>query len=768
MKRSLYVLLLFCYITVNGQSFENSWQGHYSYNNVIDLSISSEKIYAASENAFFTYDLQSNEIGKVSTVNGLSGETISTAYFSESAQKYILGYENGLIEVYFEDTKQVQKVVDIVNKPTIPPNRKKLNHILEYNGIIYISTNFGISLYDIDALEFGDTYFIGPNGSQIEVRQTTVLGEYIYAATDSGMYRAMINDDNLIDFEQWELVIASNWVGIVTFGDELYAINANRRIYKYNGTTFVLQVQIPQYATALEDFKINGSYLIVVNDTKVHVYDNQLIEVLEVDTLEEYPDIEFNSALILNNNIYLGTETEGMLETAFPMPMAINQILPDGPLLNNVFALKAIPNELWVVYGDYNTGYNPYPLDNRGVSHLQDMSWVNIPYTPEFDAKSLVHVTVNPSNTSQVFVSSFFSGILQIEDNEPVNILNITNSDLESLDIGVPTYIDIRIGETKYDINGDLWVLTSKIENGVKVLKSSGQWESFSVAEIIGDFFGGENGLSKLEITDGGIKFIATQSHGVLAFDETRSQGSRFISMVEEEQGNLPSTDVRALALDKTGNLWIGTTKGIRVYFGADNIFNDSNPQTNDIIIVEEDGVPKELLFQQQITDIEVDGSNNKWIGTSSSGVFYMSPDATETLAHFTKDNSPLPSNTITDIEIDSESGRVYMGTTKGIVSFQGTATGPKETLENVYAFPNPVRPGFNGNLSITGLTNNAIVKITDIEGNLVYEATSEGGTLLWDLTAFGRHKVASGVYLILIANEDGSETKVTKVMVVR
>ena len=119
MKRSLYLLLLLCYISVNGQSFENSWQGHYSYNNVIDLSFSSEKIYAASENAFFTYDLQSNEIDKVSTVNGLSGEAISTAYFSEAAQKYVLGYENGLIEVYFEDTKQVRKVVDIVNKPCL-------------------------------------------------------------------------------------------------------------------------------------------------------------------------------------------------------------------------------------------------------------------------------------------------------------------------------------------------------------------------------------------------------------------------------------------------------------------------------------------------------------------------------------------------------------------------------------------------------------------------------------------------------------------------
>jgi len=756
-----------CYLSVNGQSF-NSWLGHFSYNNVIDISIGSDKIYGASENAFFTYDLQSNEIEKFSTINGLSGEQVSVAFFSELASRYVIGYENGLIEVFDINTEEILKVVDIVDKPTIPPNKKSINHILEYNDILYMSTNYGISLYDINALEFGDTYFIGPNGSQVEVRQTAIFGEYIYAAADNGIYRAIIDNDNLIDFSEWELVTTSNWRGIITFGEDIYAVNNNRRIYKYNGVNFVPQLQIPQYGAILEDLKANDTYMTLVHDTEVHVYDTDLNEVLGVEALDEYPDLEFNSALILDNIIYLGTEEEGILETTFPTPSSANQILPDGPLLNNTFSITAIPNELWVVYGDYNAGYNPYPLDRRGVSHLQEQGWTNIPYTPEFDARSIVHATVNPSNTNEVYLSSFFSGMMKIEDNVPTEILNLSNSGLESLNIGNPNYIDIRIGETKYDANGDLWVLNSLVESGIKVLRSSGQWESFSLSEIISDPAGSENALSKIEISDNGIKFISTQSHGVLSFDETRSAGARFVGIYEAAEGNLPTNDVRSLAIDKTGNLWVGTVKGIRVYFGADNIFDDSNPQTNDIIIVDEDGVPKELLFEQTVTDIEVDGSNNKWIATSASGVFYMSSDATETLAHFTKDNSPLPSNVINNIEIDSETGRVYVATDKGLLSYQGTATGPKDTLENVYAYPNPVRPGFSGNLTITGLINNANVKITDIEGNLVFETTTEGGTLLWDMTAFGKHKVASGVYLILIANEDGTETKVTKVMVVR
>jgi len=767
MKKILYVLLLLSYISVYGQA-NNSWLGHYSYNKLIDISQSSDKIYGASENSFFTYDLQTNEITKFSTVNGLSGDEISTAFYSTSFDKYVLGYTNGLIEVFDPFTEQINKVVDIVDKPTIPPNSKKINHILEYNNTLYISTNFGISLYDINALEFGDTYFIGPNGSQIQVRQTAVLDDYIYAATSVGIFRAIVTNDNLIDFEEWEQLIGSTWSGIVAFGQDVYTVNFNRRLYKFNGTGFTIQLQIPQYSSRAEDLKVTENYMVITHNDKVHVYDNDLGEIIAIESFDDYPELEFNTALLLGNSLYLGTETQGVLETPFPSGTTVNQILPDGPLLNNTFSITAIPNELWAVYGDYNAGYNPYPLDNRGVSHLQDMAWVNIPYDPAFDVKSIVHTTVNPSNTNEVFLSSFFSGIMRVEDNVPVEILNTTNSALESLDTGVPTIIDIRIGETKFDENGDLWVLTSKIDNGIKVLRSSGQWDSYAVNEAISDPFGGENGLSKLEISDNGIKFIATQIHGVLAFDETRSEGSRFVSLNEDEDGNLPTTDVRALRIDNSGNLWIGTVKGIRVYFGASGIFDDSNPQSNEIIIVDDDGVPQELLFEQTVTDIEVDGSNNKWIATSASGVFYVSPDATETLAHFTKDNSPLPTNTINSIEIDNETGRVYIATTKGLVSFQGTATGPKETLDNVYAFPNPVRPGFNGNLTIKGLTDNANVKITDIEGNLVFEETTQGGTLLWDLTAFGRHKVASGVYLILIASEDGSETKVTKVMIVR
>ncbi|MDQ5930220.1 MAG: hypothetical protein QG594_2007, partial [Bacteroidota bacterium] len=193
----------------------------------------------------------------------------------------------------------------------------------------------------------------------------------------------------------------------------------------------------------------------------------------------------------------------------------------------------------------------------------------------------------------------------------------------------------------------------------------------------------------------------------------------------------------------------------------------DAQLNTKSIIILE-DGLAQELMYQQGISDIVVDGANNKWIATFDSGVFLVSPDGQKTLNHFTKDNSPLPSNVINDIAINHTTGEVFIATTKGMVSFKGWATKANADLNNVFVYPNPVKPEHEGTVKITGLIDKANVKITDIEGNLVFETTSAGGTIEWDTTAFGKYKVASGVYMIFISAEDGVETKVKKVMIIR
>jgi hypothetical protein len=260
-------------------------------------------------------------------------------------------------------------------------------------------------------------------------------------------------------------------------------------------------------------------------------------------------------------------------------------------------------------------------------------------------------------------------------------------------------------------------------------------------------------------------KWMCT-TDGLIAFNESATTQFKKITF-GSDLGNLPIADVRSVAIDNRNQLWIGTRSGLRILSSVDRFQSDGQMITNPIIILE-DGVAQELLFEQFITDIAVDGANNKWIATADSGVFQLSPNGQETLQHFTASNSPLPSDIINDIDIDGKTGEVFFATTKGMVSFKGTATDASKNLNNVIVYPNPVRPGFVGTVKISGLLDKAHIKIADVEGNLVYETISEGGTIEWDTSAFGKYKVASGVYMIFISAEDGVETKVKKVMIVR
>ena len=122
-------------------------------------------------------------------------------------------------------------------------------------------------------------------------------------------------------------------------------------------------------------------------------------------------------------------------------------------------------------------------------------------------------------------------------------------------------------------------------------------------------------------------------------------------------------------------------------------------------------------------------------------------------------------SNNIKQIKINRETGEVYFATDKGLISYRGTAIQANEYFDNVYAFPNPVKPEYSGPIAIKGLVSNTTVKITDISGSLVFETKSEGGQAIWYGKNFNGEKVSSGVYMVFCTNEDGSQKVATKIL---
>ncbi|MCV9927783.1 T9SS type A sorting domain-containing protein [Flavobacterium sp. LS1R49] len=761
MEKKFFYILFLLLMQLGFAQNKLLWQGYFSYNQIKDISDSPAVIYAATENALFSKNITTNIIKTTNTVDGLSGQTISSLYHSESFRKTLIGYENGLMIVINEVDGSIVKVVDIINKQ-LPANLKKINHFMEYNGVVYVSCDFGIVQFNLKTLQFGDTYFIGDNGTQISVRQTTIFDGFIYAATNSGIRRANSTSSNLIDYNQWIVVAAGDWSSVETLDTELIAINSGGYIHRYNSNAFVGFLQLSQTST---DMRAKNHNLFVTTPSTVYVYNNQMVlnRQIKNSDVSTIP-VSFTCATTVGNNIYIGTDGNGLFSSALLGGASIfENTMPAGPVRNNIFAINVTPNSLWAVYGDYNVSYNPYPLDSYGISKFNAAGWLNIPYEKVLQAKSITRIIVNPSNENQVYASSFFSGLLKIENDTPSILYNQSNSGLETLTFAGPNYIDVRINGTAFDKSGNLWVTNSLIKNGLKVLRTNGQWQIFPISTVL--IKPEDASFSNVAIDKNNTKWIGSYRDGVIGFNEGSNTFKKIT--VGLDNGNLPIVDVRAVAVDAKNQLWIGTTRGLRVLSNVNNFQTENQLKTNPIIIMD-DGLAQELLYEQFISAIVVDGVNNKWIGTSDSGVFFVSPNGQETKYHFTINNSPLPSNQVNDIGINSVTGEVYIATNKGMVSFKGIATEANENLNNVYVYPNPVRPEFSGTVKIAGLLDKANIKITDIEGNLVYETTSEGGTIEWDTTAFGKYKVASGVYMIVVSAQDGGETKVKKVMIIR
>lgn len=792
MKKSFFIgcFMALCF-SAFGQNFSNLWEAHFSYNKIVGVRAGNNKIYAASENVVFVYDTQTNETLNITTVDGLSGELISAIEYSEEFRLLMIGYTNGLIEIYSENDGSILPVVDILERETISPGLKAINHFNEHEGLMYIATGFGIVVYDLERLEFGDTYFIGLGASQVLVEQTVVFNGFIYAACrdNAAIKFADLSNPNLIDFAQWQTIASGNFVTMNVVNNRLYTTGSNNAFNEIVNNTLQLRFN---FAAAPIDSKVTNEILTVTTNNRIILINENGVE---ISNLGINPDFQttYNSAVVLNEFLYIGTEDLGLLKVQRANFKNIEAILPNGPLRNDPFKINAFSGQVWVTYGDHTAFYNPFPLRSRGLNYRIDDTWNSIPFEGLQNARNLTYIAANPFNNRQVFISSFQDGLLELNNFEPTILYNQTNSGLESLVLpNAPNFLSIRVNGLSFDRTGKLWSITSLVERPLKSYDpATGNWQSFSFSQLIDNPLSGENGFGDLVVDNNGTKWIGSRRNGVIAYNETIS-GTPILKIDSETQ-NMPATGVEALAIDNRNQLWIGTVNGLRVLFNTANVFNTPNPSVNSIII-DERGVPRELLLDELITDIKVDGSNNKWVGTLSSGVFYFSQDGQQTIFHFTRDNSPLPSNQINDIAVDDLNGVVYFATSRGLVAFTSGSSAPEETLGEAFVYPNPVRPEYdilgdnnlndiNRGVKIKGLTENVNIKITDVEGNLVAEAQSrrnlrnsrngfnmaiDGGIAIWNGRNLASNIVASGVYLILITDLNSLETKVLKLLIIR
>lgn len=743
----LWALLLVPSFYGMAQNSNTRWEDHFSYSNIRHIWEINGLIFCSAENGLFSYDPNSGEMQKISKVNDLNDVGVTAFNYNPYNQILFIGYERGEMDILGPEENHNFLEIPLHQSYT---GSKQVNHIAAYQNTAIISGEFGIASFSLEDFEFMETVYFVQGGVYFGVKESALLDGIIYAASDHGIFTHPL-DEFIANFVSWEQpagVPASAFQNIVAFHGNIVA-STDGSVYRFDGNNWTYM----GFFSGLKDLSVNGNVLSITQANTVSNYDDNFSLIETVSFTEE-----LNTGLRVGTTTYGGSVLKGLLN-------GMNEIHPDGPYNNKSYSVAATGGQLWIAPGA-TVNFNNTAYNADGFFHFNGKKWIHNTSAEMMNAKDVIDIEVNPSDTTEVYVSTWRedaiwngelvkTGLMRFKNGIFQENFNSENSALKDL---------LRIGGSAFDEEGNLWVGQSYVDQPAGktlVVKRSvsGDWSSIVVSNV-------KDAGARKPIVYNGYAFLPLPRKEEEGLKITNMQDVYTVSS-SPTQGNLPSGMIISAAIDENGVLWIGTALGLRVLYNPIEAVQSGSFEA-DPIIIEQNGIPEALLTDVQINDIEVDGANRKWVATDGSGAFYFSEDGTETVLYFNAANSPLPSNKVNDIEVDPSNGVVYFATDKGVVSYRSDAVDVGDSFGDVYSYPNPVRPGFNGLVTIKGLPNDADVKIVDVVGNLIYQTKAAGGIAQWDAKNMKGKPVASGIYLVLMTNRDASETKQTKIAVVR
>jgi ligand-binding sensor domain-containing protein len=398
---------------------------------------------------------------------------------------------------------------------------------------------------------------------------------------------------------------------------------------------------------------------------------------------------------------------------------------------------------------------------------FENDTWTIDANFPQDTINDINCVAFDNNDKNHFYAGAFGDGLMEIKNDKVIAKYTYYNSPIPHRNFATEL-TNVQVASLYNDINNNLWIGTNDNPTFITVKKNDGTWASLDFSNLVPNIQ--YLNSNQIVVDSNNMVYVASYGTGVFVykndgnFSQPNASNSKLLTNLAGK-GGLPSNFPVCLAVDRGGDVWIGTDQGIYVLYNPQSILTQSSGWDAQPIYVQQDGLTQLLLQTDLINSIFVDGANNKWVGTASSGLFCFSPDGQKELYHFTIDNSPLFSNNVITVSVSGKTGEVFIGTDKGMQSFQNTTTEGLTSFEDVYAYPNPVKPGYTGPILIHGMISGASVKIVDAAGNFVYETTAEGGQAIWNGQNFKGARVASGIYMVIYATPDGSQKKLTKIL---
>jgi type IX secretion system protein PorZ/two component regulator with propeller domain len=753
------------------------WKVHLPYVKAKSIAIAGDRVYCASDQGLFFYSKSDASVTPMSKITGLSELSVSTTRYSADYKTLVVAYSNSNIDLIKGNT--IINIPDIKRKNII--GDKTIYGISFRNKFAYLSCGFGIVVLDLVREEIKETYIIGPGGTQIKIFDVAFLNGQIYAATESGVFFANENDPNLPNFDVWSVslddgIATGDYNIIEEFNGELlvnYTESNGDDIKLLSGGVWIDPPGVLAGFTSKNyAFRNNIGQLLVVNNNSVSVFANDVGIRTDFYNGAHYSDpVMRDSEKDTDGTVWIADNNQGLVR--IKTSGSLSFIFPDGPASELVSAMGSGDGKIWITHATRTQGWFNEFTKGSYSSYIQgDWKTFDENNTPNNiisigNLRDMMSLAVDPDNADHVFIGSKLEGVLEIVDGIPVEWYRDHNSSLQ-VGIGFPDACQaVGMG---FDADRNLWVLNSLAAKPVNVRKPDGQWKAYAIpgisgAPLMGDMTVDSYGQKWINVNGNnaplGTGLVVFNDNGTL--DDTTDDKAKFLS-TGLGSGNLPSADIRAIEEDHDGEIWIGTGKGVAVVYSPTSVTSTPDFDVQQVLI-NQDGVNQYLLETEVVTAIAIDGANRKWFGTEAGGVFLMSADGTEQILNFNEDNSPLLSNLVLSITIDQQTGDIYFGTNKGIISYRGDAIEGEGGCGDVLVYPNPVREDYSGPIAIKGLVPNGNVKITDVSGNLIYETTANGSQAIWNGENFEGRKAQTGVYLIFSSDSDGTNTCITKLL---
>lgn len=764
----LTLSLLLSVLTATAQTAIGSWRSHAAYHNATQCAKVVDKIYVVSDGSLYSYSIDDEFVECYDKTNLLSDQGIRHITVDEQTNTLVIIYDNANIDLIAPDG-EVTNVTDYVSKVTLDPT---VNDIRMIGSNAYIATNFGLTVLNVARAEFANTYMLG------KVTNSCLAHDgYIYAATTSGLYRGNMAD-NLLDTGNWELVSKSVYAHLETFNDALMALGNDKAIYRINTTD--------GSASLLRKGSFNFVHtirgrLFVGNKTNVFVY----------TSLSQFVQLTFDGTvthITADGNTYWTTNGKSGLngytydKETKSVERNVGDIVPNSPVRNYCQYLSFVGDDRLLVAGGCLNYFDKTFYDGTLMMY-EEGTWTSfqeegIAEQTGVHYKNLTSIVQDPKDENHHYASSFGQGIYEFRDMQLVAHYDHNNSILESASPNSKRYT--RISRLQYDKQGNLWISNAdgaeNVKSPLKILKPDGTMTDIYYKELenlptITEVLFDQRGRLWVVSMRYDVRLFCIDLNGTLentSDDRIRTFNEKFI----DQDGQ--STEVfyiNDIAEDLNGDIWVMTDAGPYVLYETEKVFNTDYHFTK-IKVPRNDGTnyADYLLNGVYTTCIEVDAANRKWIGTLNNGLYLIGSNGLENIHHFTKDNSPLPSNTIESLAIQHSTGELYIGTDKGLVSYTTEATRGEDEYdeEKVYAYPNPVTPDYNGPITVVGLKANSNVKITNTAGRLVAEGTSLGGSFTWDGKTPQGQRVATGIYYVLGTDEEGQEGIITKILFIK